>query len=139
MPAIRCYSCQQANPAHLVGSLDELRYYSVSDHGPEARSGKIFFCGENCYLESIFISKVVAASHALNDTPDDMRPTLRTMYTDSNLGPIADEMHPHFSDIVEPYMDNYGLNQFKERQKKINADDLVKAKAKESKQKCLVK
>lgn len=116
MPVISCYNCRKSNPSHFVGSYDEYRYYSVSNHSREAVNGKIFFCCESCYLDSVFIDAILSEASKNHDLPDDVRPTYNDIVGSTILGPIADELRPHYDDIVSPMYNEYSWNKYHARQ-----------------------
>lgn len=118
MPAIQCYNCRMGNPAHFVGTRDELKYYSVSNHGGESVNGKIFFCCESCFLDSVFIDAVVGQASKNHDLPD-IRFTKNDVIRSDILGPIAEEMQAHYDEIVAPMYNEYSWNKFHERQKEF--------------------
>jgi hypothetical protein len=112
MTVISCHGCKFRNPSHLVGSKNELLYYSV---GNWRISDKMFFCTDNCYKESVFVDSVIAEGARTMGTSPDLHLTVVELYKHPILGELADVMHPKFDEIVEPSLNHYSLDKFKAR------------------------
>lgn len=114
MTVISCYGCKHRDPSHLVGSKSEHLYYSV---GTMYSENKLFFCTENCYKDSVFVSAVVAEGARTLGTSPDLRLTITELGRHKTLGELAESMYANYDDIVEPSLNHYSLEKFKERVK----------------------
>lgn len=112
MGFIKCNGCFQGS-RDKVGSLNELKYYSVSSNSEEC--GKSFYCCISCYRDRVFLDHVMDVAVHRGVYPVFRSVSAAQAQNDSGLVEILNEFSERYDEITEPSINHYSVDKYQAR------------------------
>ena len=116
MGLIKCNGCFQGSRC-AVGSIDELKYYSVSSNSEEC--GKSFYCCISCYRDRVFLDHIVDIAVHRGAYPVFRSVSAAQAQNDPDLANIIAEFNESYDEITQTSINQYSVDKYQARVDKM--------------------